>query len=137
MLSVRKLIAVLLALCLVACAAWALAAGLERPGDYVGTWGGGDDYGETREYYLEILDYKNEAFTLALDIYRIWSFDGMTALLTQEGPSAVFATGEGDPYAVLGTLDFSDDAIDLLVLESDCPDLPADTRIAFTRMKEE
>lgn len=128
----RKLIALLLTLCLAACAAGALADAPAHPGRYVGTWEGGDDYGETREYYLEILDYQDGTFTIALDIYRIWSFD-MSALLTGDGSSAVFATRVDDDYALLGTLDFGDAAIDLLILESDYPDLPANTIIHFER----
>ena len=82
--SIHKHLAALLALCLLAGGIAALAAGLEKPKDYIGAWEGGEDYGQTREYYLEILDYADGVFTLDLDIYRIWGFEGMTALLTED-----------------------------------------------------
>ena len=128
-----RLLAAILALCLCA-AATALAAGLDDPKGYVGVWGGGDDYGETREYYLEILDYKDGVYTANLSIFRIWSFEGMTALLTEEGPSAVLSTRADDDYTVLAALDFGKDSLHLTVLESDfLPDLPEGTEIDFVR----
>lgn len=129
-----KVLALLLALCLCAGGLTALAAGLENPESYLGDWGGGDDYGEAREYYLHLLDLKDDVFNASLDIYRIWAFDGMIALLTPDSPSAVLSTGSFDEYSVMGTLDFSEDGIALLILESDCPDLPAGTAIDFERV---
>jgi len=127
----RKWLALALALCLCAAGIAALADGLDRPERFLGTWEGGEDYGETREYYLEILDYSDGVFEVALDIYRIWAFDGMTAILMEDSPSAALATAVDDEYSIMGTLDFSDSGIDLLVLESDYPDLPADALIHF------
>ena len=133
--TLRKLLAVALLVCLCAGGAPALAAGLKDPNRYLGSWAGGEDYGEAREYYLEIHDYADGVFTLSFDIYRIWSFDDMTALVMEDAPSAVLSTGSFDQYSVLGTLDFEDDAIDLLVLDSDYEYLLPDTRIRFGRAK--
>ena len=127
----KSVFILLLLLCLFA--ANALAAPLADPAQYVGAWEGGDDYGETREYYLEIRDYQDGLFTVTLDIYRIWGFDDMTALLAEDEPTAVLATPLDAEYAVLATLDFADAAVNLTVLESDFPDLPAETTVTFTR----
>ena len=129
---VFKLLAALLALCLCAGAA-AATAGLDKPEAYLGAWEGGEDYGETREYDLELLDYADGVFAAGLDIYRIWSFEDMTALLTPDAPSAVLSTREGGDYAVLAALDFDGERVALVVLESDFPDLPEGTQIAFER----
>ncbi len=131
--SIRKLFAALLALCLCAGMFTALAAGLDKPKDYIGAWEGGEDYGETREYYLEVLDFADGVFTVNFDIYRIWGFEGMTALVTEDGSSAILSTRADDDYTVLAALDFDRDSIRLTVLDSDYPDLPADTTIGFER----
>ena len=122
-----------LALCLCLAGAPALAAGLERPEDYLGAWQGGEDYGEAGEYYLYLNSLEDGVFTLDFDIYRIWSFSAMTAALSEERPTAVFSTNEFDEYTLIGALDFSEDAIEMFVLESDYPDLPANTVIRFAR----
>ena len=111
----------------------ALAEAAEGPEAYIGTWVGGEDYGETREYYLELTDFKDGVFTAVLDIYRIRGFDGMTALLTEEGTSAVLSTGTFDEFSLLGTLDLAAEGIKMTILESDCPDLPAETMVQFER----
>lgn len=131
--TIRKLLAAALALCLCAWLSGALAAGLDHPEDYLGAWEGGEDYGETSEYYLELTDFKDGVYTASLSVYRIWSFDSMTAILTQDAPAAVLATAADDVYVVLATLDFGEAGIDLTVLESDSPDLPAETVIAFRK----
>ena len=132
----HRITVLLLALMLCAVGSSALAAGLEDPEGWLGTWEGGEDYGEARDYYLYLLDYHDGVFDAALELYRLWSFDGMTALLSQETPSAVLSTSAFDDFSVLGTLDFSADGIALLILESDYPDLPAGTEIQLERSKD-
>ena len=73
--------AALLLLSLIAPGASALAAGVDAPEQYIGSWQGGDDYGEPYEFYLDLLDYQDGVYTASLAIYRTWSFDDMTALL--------------------------------------------------------
>lgn len=131
--TIRKLLAAAVAVCLIAAGGAALAAGLDAPESYLGAWGGGEDYGETCEYYLELTDFADGVFTASLSVYRIWSFNSMTAILTDDAPTAALATAADDDYAVLGTLDFTPERIDLTILESDSPDLPAGTAIAFAR----
>ena len=130
-----RILALLLACLLMG--ASALAAGLDAPELYVGSWQGGDSYGEAFEYYLDLLDYRDGVFDAELAIYRIWSFDHMTALLAEDEPTAVLSTAPDDQYAVLATLDFSPDRIELTVLESSSPDLPAGTRVLFAPAKGE
>ena len=133
----HRMIAALLAAGLLAFAAPALAAGLENPEQYIGSWQGGDDYGEPYEFYLDLLDFEDGVYNASLAIFRTWSFDGMTALLAEEEPVAALSTAPDDPYPVLATLDFSPDRIELTVLESDSPDLPAGTRVLFGPATEE
>ena len=115
----------------------ALAAGLEAPELYVGSWQGGESYGQAHEYYLDLLDYRDGLYTAELAVYRIRAFDHLTALLAPDEPTAVLSTAPDDEFAVLATLDFSPERIELTVLESDCPDLPAETRISFAPAEEE
>lgn len=129
----NRILIALLALCLLAGGLSALAAGLEKPDSYIGSWAGGEDYSEAHEYYLDLLDYSDGVYTASLSIYRIWSFDDMTALLTPDAPSAVLSTGPSDDFSVMGTLDFDGDVIHLLILESNYPDLLPDTEIVFER----
>ena len=133
--SERILAALLAALLLLSGAA--LGEALENPEDYLGSWQGGDEYGEAFEYYLDLLDYQDGVFSVELSIFRIWSFDGMTALLSEDEPTAALSSAPDDVYAVLATLDFSPDCIELTVLESDSPDLPAETHVLFAPVKEE
>ena len=129
----RKIIAAALALCLCLGAVGALAAGLEKPESYLGAWQGGESYGGAWEYYLYINDYQDGAFNIDLDIYRIWSFGNMSALLSKERPMAAFSANPEEGFSLMGAMDFTDDGIELFVLECNSPDLPTGTVIQFQR----
>ena len=131
MTEMKKRAAALLALCLILFTASAWAAGLENPQDYLGAWQGGEEYGVAGEYYLYLNSYSDGLFTLDLDVYRIRSFSAMTALLSQDRPTAIFSTGDFDEYTIIGAMDFAEESIELFVLESDAPDLPVNTVIRF------
>lgn len=97
-----------------------------QPSYYFGAWqdGGGD-------YCLYINDFKDEEFTLDLDIYRLWSFDHAMAVL--EGDNYATFVSTDDPYEVIGKLDFMEDRLMLTILISNYPDLDEGKTIVFER----
>ncbi len=127
----KRLIAVLLA-------AWFLLAGpavaqANDPGDYIGHWEGGPDYGVAHEYSMDINGYAYGRFSVDLSLYRIWGFEQMDAEMLPNGSAAVLMTNNADDYLVEGRLYFGENGIDLEIIRSTFPDLPAGTYIEFSR----
>lgn len=125
----KRLLAVLLA-------AWLLFSGFavaqsNDPGDYIGHWEGGPDYGATHEYSMDITGYAYGKYSVDLSIYRIWSFEQMEAEMLPNGFAAVLMTSNADEYFVEGRLYFCGDGVDLEIIHSGFADLPAGTYIQF------
>lgn len=127
----KKMAALLIIACLMSLTAACAEVLPRNPAFYIGAWEGGESYGEAHEYYIDITDYRDGWFTLDFDIYRIWSFDDMSAMLMDDAPAAVVMTGAEDDYAVMGILSFGANTLTLEILESDYPELPAGTIIDF------
>lgn len=104
---------------------------IDDPAAYVGIWGAGEDYGDTREYYMYITNYADGCFTLNLDIYRVWSFENMTAMLLDDDPSAMLVSDKSDDYLIVGLMTFAEHGFELEILESDYDGLKEGTKLAF------
>ena len=131
-----RIAALLLALILCAAGSSALAEGLEHPESWLGTWEGGEDYGDARDYYLELTDYHDGVFDANLLYYRLSNFEGMSAFVADDA-TAVLSTSAEDDYTVLATLDFFEDGIEMRVLDSDDLYLKAGTVVRLERSKDQ